>query len=56
MWHTPNGKKMFTGPYSLALAYALSEMVERLEYCYDVDHDDYQFGYKAFANQTLGHL
>lgn len=53
MWHTPEGKRTFTGPYALVLAYGLKAMHEQLEYCYEVDEDDHEFGYRAFATLTL---
>jgi hypothetical protein len=53
MWNAASGKKTFTGPYALMLAYSLQEMVEKLEYCYEVDENDHCFGCKAFACLTL---
>ncbi len=53
MWHVPGGDRSFTGPYSLLLAYGLSEIIERLTFCYEENDDEHRFGYKAFANLTL---
>ena len=53
MWHTSEQVKTFAGAFSLVLAYGLDDMLEHLEYCYEVDEDDHRFGHKAFAYLTL---
>ena len=48
MWHTPNGKKTFTGPYALMLARGLRIMVDGLLDAVHDDEEEYRIGYRVF--------
>lgn len=53
MWHSPQGDRTFTGPYSLVLAHGLDCMIEHLLYCFGSHDEDHDFGYESYAALTL---
>lgn len=52
MWHSPEGKTTFTGPFAYVLAYSIGSMTELLEAYLGDEDDDYELGHLAFDRLT----
>lgn len=53
MWHTPFGKKTFSGTYALMLARGILELIDRIQETLDEDENELLVGHRAFDCLTL---